>query len=96
MSAYITAGVHALRAAMGELASGLGLETPTPDCGVLQAIDARIMTARIALREIAPKALGGYGTLSASDEQGVAAMVSRLDGALARLQRGLGRNRGVA
>ncbi len=70
---------------MAKIMCELDLPQPSPVCGALAAAFSQIGGARIALAEIRPKTMRGYGALSAEDILCVNTILAELDAALQRL-----------
>ena len=63
-----------------------GIPLPQPSVSARWAAQERIGAARVALAEIRPKAMRGYGSLSAEDKVRLESIVAEIDAALARLE----------
>ena len=79
------AQIATLRGTMVEIMGELGVSAHEPRTSALLAARWILSAARIALADIRPKVLRGYGTLSDIDTQRVEAVVADMDARLARL-----------
>lgn len=68
----------------------LGLPAPKPVCGALWAASSRVLFARLAVAEMEPRRMGGYGPLSDEDARRINAFIAEVDAALERLAGFLG------
>jgi GTP-binding protein EngB required for normal cell division len=71
--------------AMTRIMAELDLPRPAPICGALWAAQTEVSSARIAVAEIRPQAMRGYGALSEADVARIDGIVAELDAALERL-----------
>jgi GTP-binding protein EngB required for normal cell division len=71
--------------ATARIMTDLNLPRPAPVCGALWAAQTRVVSARIAVAEIRPGAMRGYGPLSEVDIERIDGIVAELDAALERL-----------
>ena len=74
-----------IRRAMAQMMSDHDLPPPAPECGALWAVQTQVSSARMAVAEIRPKTMRGYGSLSEGDIERIDGIVATLDAALARL-----------
>jgi hypothetical protein len=78
-----------VREVMIRVMTDLNLPRPAPVCGALWAAQARIGSAQIAVAEIRPKNMLGYGPLSDADAKAINDLVAELNAALARVMASL-------
>lgn len=78
---YIQRVREAMRRGMGDL----NLPRPAPVCGALWSARGHITFARIAVAEMEPKRMRGYGALSEADSKAIDGVVAELNAALERL-----------
>jgi len=83
--------VQRIREVMRRGMQDLGLPAPEPVCGALWAASSRVLFARLAVAEMEPRRMGGYGPLSDEDARRINALIAELDAALERLAGFLGR-----
>jgi len=74
--------IRRVREAMGRVMTDLNLPRPAPVCGALWAAQARVSSAQIAVAEIRPKDMLGYGPLSDADIKALDNIVAELGAAL--------------
>ncbi len=74
-----------LREAMSRVMTDLNLPRPAPVCGALWAAQACITSAQIAVAEMRPKHMLGYGPLSDADTKAIDDIAAELNAALARV-----------
>jgi hypothetical protein len=74
-----------VREAMTRVMTDLNLPRPAPVCGALWAAQACITSAQIAVAEMRPKHMLGYGPLSDADIKAIDDIVAELGAALERL-----------
>ena len=77
--------IQRVRQAMGYAMNDLGLPRPAPVCGALWAASGQLNFAHIAVAEIEPQHLLGYGALSEADIQAIAGVAAELNAAIERL-----------
>jgi GTP-binding protein EngB required for normal cell division len=77
--------IQRVRQAMGQAMTDLQLPRPAPVCGALWAARGHFGFASIAVAEIEPKRMRGYGALSDADGQAIDRVVAELNAALDRL-----------
>lgn len=70
---------------MAHIMADLDLPHPAPICGALWAAQTQVSGARIAVAELRPKTMRGYGTLSTEDIERIDAIVAKLDAQLEAL-----------
>lgn len=87
--------LSALRSRLAEGLEHLGMRIPGPRITSSRAIRERVRFAQIALEDLAPAALTGYGALSPAAESAVERVSRDLDATLSRLARTLARGLGV-
>lgn len=80
------AQVAGLRRTMLRIMAEAGIPAPQPSVSARWAAQGLVGSARIALAEIRPKAMRGYGPLSAEDKAYFESIVAELDAALARFE----------
>lgn len=80
-----------VREVMGRVMTDLNLTGPAPVCGTLWAAQARITAAQIAVAEIRPKHMLGYGSLSDAETKAIDDFAAELDAALEPLMAYLAR-----
>ncbi|MBI2926697.1 MAG: dynamin family protein [Verrucomicrobia bacterium] len=77
--------VQRVREAMRHAMADLSLPRPAPVCGARWAARGHITFAQIAVAEMEPKRMRGYGALSEADIKAIDAIVAELNAALERL-----------
>lgn len=77
--------IERVRAALVRAMTELKLPRPAPVCGALWAARGHVAFARIAVAEIEPGRMTGYGELSDADRQALERVVAELNAALDRL-----------
>ena len=82
--------IRGVREAMARVMTNLDLSRPAPVSSTLRAARARILSAQIALVEIEPGRMVGYGPISETDAAALTGAADTLNGALARLMGCLG------
>ena len=76
--------IERVRETMGRAMTDLELPQPAPVCGAIWAVSGRVTFTHIAVAEIEPQRMRGYGPLIEED-------VTRINRAVAELNAGLGR-----
>ncbi len=74
-----------VREAMAHAMADLSLPRPAPICGALWAARGHISFASIAVAEMEPQGMRGYGALSEADAKAIDGVVAELNAALERL-----------
>ncbi len=77
--------IQRVRAALARALADLGLPRPAPVCGALWAARGHVTFATIAVAEMEPQRLRGYGELSDADIPAIDRIVAELNAALDRL-----------
>jgi GTP-binding protein EngB required for normal cell division len=77
--------IERVRQAMGRAMEGLDLPRPAPVCGALWAANGRLTFTHIAVAEMEPQRLRGYGALSDEDIKAINEVVAELNAAIERL-----------
>jgi GTP-binding protein EngB required for normal cell division len=77
--------IERVRQAMGRAMEGLGLPQPAPVCGALWAARGQLTFTQIAVAEMEPQRLRGYGALSDEDTKAINEVVAELNAAIERL-----------
>jgi GTP-binding protein EngB required for normal cell division len=77
--------VERVRQAMGRAMEGLGLPRPGPVCGALWAANGQLTFTHIAVAEMEPQRMRGYGALSDKDIKVINEVVAELNAAIGRL-----------
>ncbi len=77
--------IERVRQAMGRAMEGLDLPRPAPVCGALWAASGRLTFTHIAVAEMEPQRLRGYGALSDEDITAINEVVAELNAAIERL-----------
>ena len=77
--------IERVRQAMGRAMEGLDLPRPAPVCGALWAASGRLTFTHIAVAEMEPQRLRGYGALSDEDIKAINEVVAELNAAIERL-----------
>jgi GTP-binding protein EngB required for normal cell division/cell division septum initiation protein DivIVA len=77
--------IQRVRAAMRRGMGDLNLPRPAPVCGALWAARGHITFASIAVAEMEPKRMRGYGALTEADSRAIDGVVAELNAALGRL-----------
>jgi GTP-binding protein EngB required for normal cell division len=77
--------IQRVRQAMGHAMTDLGLPRPAPVCGALWAASGHFNFAHIAVAEIEPQRLLGYGALSGEDIKAIGGVAAELNAAIERL-----------
>jgi GTP-binding protein EngB required for normal cell division len=77
--------IQRVREAMARAMADLNLPLPAPVCGALWATRNYVAFAGIAVAEMEPKRMRGYGTLSEPDSKAIDGIVAELNAALDRL-----------
>ena len=77
--------VQGVRQAMAHAMTDLGLPRPAPVCGALWAASGQLNFAHIAVAEIEPQHLLGYGALSEEDIKAISEVAAELNAAIERL-----------
>jgi GTP-binding protein EngB required for normal cell division len=77
--------IERVRQAMGRAMEGLGLPRPAPVCGALWAASGQLTFTQIAVAEMEPQRLRGYGALSDEDIKAINEVVAELNAAIERL-----------
>jgi GTP-binding protein EngB required for normal cell division len=77
--------IRRVREVIGRVMTDLNLPRPAPVCGTLWAAQASITSAKIAVAEMRPKHMLGYGELIDADIRAITDIVAELDAALERL-----------
>ncbi len=75
--------IERVRETMGRAMTDLELPQPAPVCGAIWAVSGRVTFTHIAVAEIEPQRMRGYGPLIEED-------VTRINRAVAELNAGLG------
>jgi hypothetical protein len=70
---------------MGRAMEGLGLPRPAPVCGALWAASGQLTFTQIAVTEMEPQRMRGYGALSDEDIKAINEVVAELNAAIERL-----------
>ena len=74
--------VERVRQAMRRAVDELKLSQPVPMCGAMWAAAGRVSFAEIAMQELEPKRMRGYGTLTEEDIEAINNVVTDLKAAL--------------
>jgi len=74
-----------VRHAMVRAISELGLQPPAPVCSALWAAKGQVALATVAVAEMEPERMRGYGQLSETDCQTIGRIVEEMNAALERL-----------
>ncbi len=77
--------IQRVREAMSQAMSDLRLPRPAPVCGALWAARGALTFTHIAVAEIEPQRMRGYGALSDDDAKAIQAVVAELNAAVERL-----------
>ena len=77
--------VQGVRQAMAHAMTDLGLPQPGPVCGAVWAASGQLSFAHIAVAEIEPQRLLGYGALSGQDIKAIGEVAAELNAAIERL-----------
>jgi GTP-binding protein EngB required for normal cell division len=77
--------IQQVREALSRALAELNLPRPAPVCGALWAARGHVSFAGIAVAEIEPKRMAGYGALTETDCQALNRVVAELDAAIDRL-----------
>jgi GTP-binding protein EngB required for normal cell division len=77
--------IERVRQAMGRAMEGLDLPRPAPVCGALWAASGRLTFTHVAVAEMEPHRLRGYGALSDEDTKAINEVVAELNAAIERL-----------
>jgi GTP-binding protein EngB required for normal cell division len=77
--------IERVRQAMGRAMEGLGLPRPGPVCGALWAASGQLTFTHIAVAEMEPQRMQGYGALSDKDIKAINEVVAELNAAIGRL-----------
>jgi GTP-binding protein EngB required for normal cell division len=77
--------IQRVREAMARAMAELSLPRPAPVCGALWSARGHITFATIAVAEMEPKRMRGYGALSEADTKAIDSIVAELNAALDRL-----------
>ena len=77
--------IERVRQAMGRAMEGSGLPRPGPVCGALWAASGQLTFAQIAVTEMEPQRMRGYGALSDEDSKAINEVVAELNAAIERL-----------
>jgi len=77
--------IERVRQAMGRAMEGLGLPRPAPVCGALWAASGQLTFTQIAVAEMEPQRLRGYGALSDEDSKAINEVVAELNAAIEQL-----------
>jgi GTP-binding protein EngB required for normal cell division len=77
--------IERVRQAMGRAMEGLGLPRPGPVCGALWAASGQLTFTQIAVAEMEPQRMRGYGDLSNEDIKAINEVVAELNAAIGRL-----------
>jgi len=77
--------IQRVREAMARAMADLSLPRPAPVCGALWGARGHLTFASIAVAEMDPKRMRGYGALSKADCQAIDRIVAELNAALERL-----------
>jgi GTP-binding protein EngB required for normal cell division len=77
--------IERVRQAMGRAMEGLGLPRPGPVCGALWAASGQLTFTQIAVTEMEPQRMRGYGALSDEDIKSINEVVAELNAAIGRL-----------
>jgi GTP-binding protein EngB required for normal cell division len=83
-----------LRALMVRILEDQGIEIPKPRISSLWSLKSTLMTAAIAIEELRPKYMRGYGNLSDEATQGLESLTSQITDILDRMSDYLGRGAG--
>ncbi|MGD0261515.1 MAG: dynamin family protein [Verrucomicrobiota bacterium] len=74
-----------VRQALGRAMEGLALPRPAPVCGALWAASGQLTFAKIAVTEMEPQWMRGYGALSDEDIKAINEVVAELNATIGRL-----------
>ena len=77
--------IERVRQSMGRAMEGLGLPRPPPVCGALWAASGHLTFTQIAVAEMEPQRMRGYGELSPEDIKAINEVVAELNAAIGRL-----------
>ncbi len=77
--------IERVRQAMNRALTDLRLPRPTPVCGAMWAAGGRFTFAQIAVAEMEPQRMRGYGVLSEEDVKAINEVVAELNATLERL-----------
>ncbi|NWG31528.1 MAG: dynamin family protein, partial [Rhodocyclaceae bacterium] len=77
--------VAGIRRAMARIMDEVGAPRPAPVSGALWAAQSQVAAARIAIDELRPRVMRGYGALSDADAVRLDGIAAELDAALERL-----------
>ena len=77
--------IERVRQSMGRAMEGLGLPRPAPVCGALWAASGQLTFTQIAVAEMEPQRMRGYGDLSDEDIKAINEVVAELNAAIGRL-----------
>jgi len=83
--------IQRVRTALGQAMTDLALPRPAPVCGAWWAAQNHVTFAVIAVAEMEPKRMRGYGALSEADGKAIDCIVAELNAALERLSAYLGK-----
>jgi len=90
----IVEGIARLRAQMAAALKKMGIALPTPTISGVWAVQSMLLNVDIALVEVGPKHMRGYGEMDAEVEQTLTGLVADLEQTLRRLSDGLAKGAG--
>lgn len=77
--------VERVREALGQAMTDLELPQPAPVCGAMWAVSGRVTFTHIAVADMEPQRMRGYGALSEEDVKRINRAVAELNAAVGRL-----------
>lgn len=90
----IVEGIARLRAQMTAALKKMGVSLPTPTISGAWAVQSTLLNVDIALVEVGPKHMRGYGEVDAEVERTLTGLVAELERTLRRLSDGLAEGAG--